>query len=46
MRAIFTEKSRTRDFIQHSSLYGSNETHIIIRNLKMKSESTEILEIS
>ena len=33
MRAIFTEKSRTRDFF-NTEVHGSNETHIIMHKLK------------
>ena len=46
MRAIFTEKSRTRDFIQHSSPWEQWLTHNHAYFENVKSESTEILEIS
>ena len=46
MKAIFTEKSWTQDFIQHSSLWEQWITHNHVQLENVNLESTEILEIS
>ena len=46
MRAVFT-KSLLHKTLFNTVVYGSNETHIIMHNLKnVKLESNEILEIN